>query len=449
MRNFSAVILAAGAGVRINSSIPKVMHKLSGKPLLEWVIKAVSFLKPDDIVVVLGHGAGTVEKYLSGKNIKIVYQEKQLGSAHALMQAEKVFENYKGKILVISGDVPLIKPSTLSTLIKNNKETGASVTVLVAEVKDPFGYGRIVKNNGLLEKIVEEKDATYVEKQIKQINSGIYCFDKNLWEALSKVKPNNAKKEYYITDTVAILKESGKKVSLTAIKDDYEIKGINNRTELSQAERILKDKKVKELLDNGVSIIDVNNVYISYDAKIGRDTVIYPGVFIDTGVSRGKGCIIKGTSYITNSKIGDESVISYSYVDGAFVSKKVKIGPFSHIRPESVLKENVKIGNFSETKKVLIEKNSKVNHLSYIGDAKLGKDVNIGAGTITCNYDGVKKHRTIIGAKSFVGSNVNFIAPVKIGQGVLVAAGSTITHDVPSGKLAIARAKQELKCRKI
>ncbi|MDR3256904.1 MAG: bifunctional UDP-N-acetylglucosamine diphosphorylase/glucosamine-1-phosphate N-acetyltransferase GlmU [Endomicrobium sp.] len=443
MKNFSVVILGAGAGTRIKSSLPKIMHKLSGKPLIKWVIDSVSALKPDNIVLVLGHGAEIIEKSLSESNVKIVYQKKQLGSAHAVMQSKKVLKNYEGNILVVSADVPLVKPSTLLSLIKNNVKTGVSVTVLAAEVENPFGYGRIVRNGRFLEKIVEEKDATLNERQIKEINSGIYCFDKNLWKALSNVQPNNAKKEYYVTDTIAILKNLGKQASLIIVKENCEVKGINNRVELSQAENILKNRKIRELLDNGVTIVDTNNVYISYDAKIGTDTIIYPGAFIDVGVSIGKNCVIKGASYIINSKIGDENIILYSYVDGAVIDKKVKIGPFSHIRPGSVLQENVKVGNFSETKKSVISKNSKVNHLSYIGDAQVGEDVNIGAGTITCNYDGLRKHQTVIGSKSFIGSNVNFIAPVKIGQGVLIAAGSTITRDVSSGKLAIARVRQQ------
>ncbi|GHT07856.1 bifunctional protein GlmU [Endomicrobiia bacterium] len=449
MKNFSAVILAAGAGARMKSSLPKVIHKLSGKPLVKWVIDSVSALKPDGIVLVLGHGTEVVGEYLSESGIKIVYQREQLGSGHALMQAEKVLKNYKGGILVVSADVPLVRSSTLSSLVSNNKKTGASVTVLAARVENPFGYGRIVRNGGFLEKIVEEKDATPAEKRIKEINSGIYCFDKNLWKALSKLKSNNANKEYYITDTVAILKESGRKTSLVVVEDNYEVRGINNRSELSCAESIVNNRKIKELLSNGVSIVDADNVYISYDAKIGGDTVVYPGAFIDVGVSIGKNCIIRGASYISNSKIGDESAILYSYIEGAVIDKKVTVGPFSHIREGSVLRENVRIGNFSETKKAVIAKNSKVNHLSYIGDALVGKNVNIGAGTITCNYDGAKKHQTIIGSESFIGSNVNFVAPVKIGCGVLVAAGSTITHDVQSGKLVIARVRQEVKRRRI
>jgi bifunctional UDP-N-acetylglucosamine pyrophosphorylase/glucosamine-1-phosphate N-acetyltransferase len=450
MKNFSAVILAAGAGIRMKSYLPKVMHTLSGKPLIKWVIDTVSSLKPDNIVVVLGYGADKVEKYLlkiNVKNLMIVYQKEQLGSAHAVMQAKNIFKSYSGNILVLSGDVPLIEKNTLVSLIKTNQKANSSVTVLATQVSDPFGYGRIVKKDGFLEKIVEEKEATFSQKQINLINSGIYCFDKNLWKALLKVKSNNAKKEYYITDTVAILKDMEKSASLTITKNENEVKGINNRLELSQAETLLKYKKIKELFESGISIIDANSVYISYDTKIGQDSVIYPGVFIDEGVTIGKNCVLKGSSYIANSKIDSDSVISYSYVNGAIIGKNVKVGPWSHIRPGSVLKDNVKVGNFSETKKSVISKNSKVNHLSYIGDAEIGEDVNIGAGTITCNYDGLNKHKTIIGAKSFVGSNVNFVAPVKIGENVVIGAGSTITQDVPAGKLAIARARQELKRR--
>ncbi|MCL2484650.1 MAG: bifunctional UDP-N-acetylglucosamine diphosphorylase/glucosamine-1-phosphate N-acetyltransferase GlmU [Endomicrobia bacterium] len=452
MKNFSAVILAAGAGTRMKSAMPKVMHKLSGKPIINWVIDSVEKLNPENIVVVLGHKAEIVEenlKSLENSKIKIVYQKEQLGSAHALIQAQKALKNYTGEILVISGDVPLVKSATLSNLIKQNNKSKASITVLAATVENPFGYGRIVKTGTVLEKIVEEKDASTQEQLIKEINSGIYCFDKNIWNALSKVKPNNAKKEYYLTDTVEILKKSGKKAAFTVTQDAFEVKGINNRKELAQAEQILQKRKIQDLLENGVTFINPENVFVSCDAKIGEDTIIYPGVFISNGVSIGKNCVVQGTSFIKNSKIGDNCEISYSYINGVVINKNVKIGPFAHIRPGSVLKDNVRVGNFSEIKKSVVSAGSKVNHLSYIGDAVVGADVNIGAGTITCNYDGQKKHQTHIGDKTFVGSNVNFVAPVKIGKGALIAAGSTITHDVPSDKLAIARARQEVKRRKI
>jgi len=452
MKNFSAVILAAGAGTRMKSALPKVMHELAGKPLIGRVLDSVSKLKPENIVVVLGHKAEIVEKYLSSLNnskIKIVYQNKQLGSAHALMQAEKTLKNYGGNILVISGDVPLVKSSTLAKLLKSLQADKASVSVLAARVDNPFGYGRILRTGAVLEKIVEEKDATVSEKLVKEINSGIYCFDKNIWNALLKVKPNNAKKEYYLTDTVEILKKSGKKAALSVAANAFEVQGVNDRKDLAAAEKIALKEKISELLDSGVTIIDPENVYISSDAKVGVDTIIYPGAFIASNVTIGKSCVIQGTSFIKNSKIGDGSKIIYSYVTGAEISRNVKIGPFAHIRPGSVLKDNVKVGNFSETKKTVIAKGSKVNHLSYIGDAHIGESVNVGAGVITCNYDGTNKHKTVIGAKSFVGSNVNLVAPVKVGSNVLIAAGSTITKDIPSGKLAIARSRQEHKIRRI
>jgi bifunctional UDP-N-acetylglucosamine pyrophosphorylase/glucosamine-1-phosphate N-acetyltransferase len=447
-KKFSVLILAAGAGIRMKSSIPKVMHKLCGKSLINWAVEAAFALRPDNVIVVLGYGSDIIEKSLSGKNIKFVYQKEQLGSAHAVMQAEEILGGYDGDILVISGDVPLVKSSTLFSLLKNNENTGSSVTVLTAEIENPFGYGRIIRKGEGLEKIVEEKDASFSEKKIKEVNSGIYCFDKNLWKILSKVKPNNREKEYYITDTIAILKKLGKKTSAFITKNNYEIMGVNNRFDLLEVENVLNNIKIKKLLDSGVSLIGKSNLYISYDAKIGCDTVIYPGVFIDVGVSIGKNCLIKGTSYIINSKIGDGSIISYSSVEGAVLYKMVEVGGFSCIRQNSILEDNVKIGNFSEIKNSKISKNTKINHFSYIGDAQIGENVNIGAGTVTCNYDGVKKHQTIIGSKSFVGSNVTIIAPIKVGHDTFIAAGSTITRDVPSGKFVIARAKQELKHKK-
>jgi bifunctional UDP-N-acetylglucosamine pyrophosphorylase/glucosamine-1-phosphate N-acetyltransferase len=428
----------------MKSFLPKVVHKVGGKCILNRVIDTVNTLKPKNVVVVLGHENEKVEKFLSGyKGIKIVKQEKQLGSGHAIMQAESIFKNYNGNVLVVSGDVPLIKSSTLKKLINNCEKEKVAAAVLSAEVEEPFGYGRIIRRDGFLEKIVEEKDADSFQKKIREINSGIYCFSKSLWGVLPKIKNNNANKEYYITDAIALLKEQNEKVSVMKTADICEIKGVNNRKELAEIEDILKKRKIENLLENGITIIDKNNIYIADDAKIGQDTKIYPNAFIDRGVVIGENCIIKGNSYIANSKIGNEVIVSYSYIDGAEIKDNAKIGPFAHIRPDTLLKENVKIGNFSETKKSVIGKNSKVNHLSYIGDCEIGENVNVGAGTITCNYDGEKKHKTVIGDNSFVGSNVNFVAPVKIGKNVLVGAGSTITKDVESGKFAIARMRQQ------
>ncbi|MDR0401515.1 MAG: bifunctional UDP-N-acetylglucosamine diphosphorylase/glucosamine-1-phosphate N-acetyltransferase GlmU, partial [Endomicrobium sp.] len=375
MKKFSAVILAAGSSKRMKSCFPKAIHTVSGKPLIKWIIDSVSLLKPDNLVVVLGWNSGYVEKILSYNNsIKIVYQKEQLGSGHALLQAIGILKNYKNDILVLGTDIPLIKSSTLLSLIKNNKKTGSSATVLIAQIDNPHGYGRVfVNDDGYLEKIVEENNATLIDKQIKIINSGIYCFNESLlWDILSKLKPNNINNEYYITDTIAIFNSLGKKVSSITVKDSYEVKGINTRLELFEVENLLKQKKIEELLNDGVTIIDINNVYISYDAKVGKDSIIYPNVFIDIGVSIGKNCTIMFGSYIKNSVIGDMATVLYSYIDGAIINENVRIGPFSHIRSNSVLKKNVVIGNFSEIKKSMVSENSKISHLSYIGDAEIG-----------------------------------------------------------------------------
>jgi bifunctional UDP-N-acetylglucosamine pyrophosphorylase/glucosamine-1-phosphate N-acetyltransferase len=431
----------------MKSCLPKVVHNVGCKSMINRVVDAVKILKPDNIVVVLGYKSEFIEKLLVGEKIKFAYQKEQLGSADAVKQAQKIFESYFGDILVINGDVPLIKSSSISKLINLKNKTNYPAAVLASKTDEPFGYGRIVRNGLFLEKIIEEKDASPVEKQIKEVNSGIYCFSKDIWKILPKIKPNKAKKEYYITDVVEILNRLGEKVCVSLNEDFCEVMGINNKMELANAERILNSRKVHELLNKGVMFLDINNVYISDDAKIGEDTKIYPGVFVDRNVSIGKNCTVKGSSYIINSEIEDNCVISYSYINGVKLSKNVKIGPFAHLRPETILKENVKVGNFSEIKKSVVSRNSKVNHLSYIGDSNIGANVNIGAGTITCNYDGAKKHQTVIGSNSFIGSNVNFVAPVRIGKNVLIGAGSTITKNVKSGLVAIERSSQITKKR--
>lgn len=433
----------------MNSSLPKVLQELSGKPILQWVIDSISCAKPEHVVIVLGHKADMVEAWLKAKGVKadVVCQKEQLGSANAVEAARDYFKDYTGDILVLNGDTPLIRPDTLKLLAAQNTSSACSATVLTASASNPFGYGRIIRKGAEFEKIVEQKDASPDELLIDEINAGVYCFDKNLWQALKEVKPNNAKGEYYITDTIAILRAMGKSVGIVKVDDEHEVMGINDRVQLAEACQIINSQTLKNLMKAGVSIMDPQNTYISYDAKIGRDTVIYPNCFIGPNVIIGANCRIEGATSIKNSTIGDNVIIKYSYIDGADISNNVNIGPYSHIRPESVLAENVKVGNFSEIKKSVIETGSKVNHLSYIGDAKVGKNVNVGAGTITCNYDGSKKHQTIIGDNSFVGSNVNLVAPVKIGEQVLIAAGSTITDDVEDKKLVIARSKQLTKVR--
>jgi bifunctional UDP-N-acetylglucosamine pyrophosphorylase/glucosamine-1-phosphate N-acetyltransferase len=382
-----------------------------------------------------------LEKY---KNVDTVLQKERLGSGHALLQVKNKAKGLKGNLIVMCGDTPLIKKNTIKKLLSYHLKHKNHATVLSGIIENPFGYGRIVRDvKGNVSCIVEEKSATIQEKQIKEINSGIYCFSLEiLWQALSKVKPNNNKKEYYLTDVISILNKSGYKTDAVSVCSEEEILGVNDRLQLATASDILRGRKIEELMANGVTIIDPYTTYIDGDVVIGQDTVVKPNTFIEGNVAIGSDCIIGPNAVIADSKIANNVTIRYSYVDGAEIENNVKIGPFAHIRPNTVLKENVKVGNFSEIKKSVIDKNSKVNHLSYIGDATIGKNVNIGAGTITCNYDGKNKHQTILEDEVFVGSNVNLVAPVKIEKGVVIGAGSTITKNVESGKLAVARAKQ-------
>lgn len=454
MNNIYGVILGAGEGTRMKSCLPKVLHKVAGKELISHVTGCLSHVNMQKLFVVIGNGSELVLKHLEEVNKKInvvpVLQEKRLGSGHALLQVKKYAGGLKGHLVVMCGDTPLVKHETIKQLIKYHIKNKNSATVLSGIVDNPFGYGRIVRNSsGNVSCIAEEKSADDEQKQIKEINSGIYCFDlQNLWQALSKVKNNNSKNEYYLTDVISILNKSGHKTDAVSLTNEEEILGINDRKQLAYAEKILRNRKIEELMANGVTITDPSSTYIDSDVVIGQDTIIKPNTSIEGKSEIGEDCIIGPNTCITNAYIGDKTTVLYSYIESADIKNNIKIGPFSHIRPGSVLKDNVKVGNFSEVKKSVIDKGSKINHLSYIGDALIGKGVNIGAGTITCNYDGSKKHQTVIKDDVFVGSNVNLVAPVKIGSKVLIAAGSTITENVLPNKLTIARARQIIKVRK-
>lgn len=434
----------------MKSSVPKVLHALCGRPLVRWVLSAVAGLNANKIYLVVGQGSKEVKLELKDEKIVFVEQKKQLGTGHALRRAEKYLKDYGGDILVLCADTPLIKSETLGLLVDYHRENSNSATVLSCCVSEPFGYGRIVRiASGEVERIVEEKDADEQQKKIKEINSGIYCFSsRKVWDALCGLSNKNAKREYYLTDVISILSGQGEKTGAYSEVSPDEILGVNDRLDLSKAESIERSRILEKHMLEGVTIVDPNCTYISAEPKIGRDTIIYPGTIIEGKTVIGENCRIGPYSFIRDSVVANGVEVRYSNVFSSKIDDMAKIGPYSHIRPGTRIKHKAKIGNFSEVKNSVIGNGSKVNHLSYIGDSFLGKDVNIGAGTITCNYDGKQKSKTYIGDRSFVGSNVNLVAPVKVGRDTLLGAGSTITENVPSNALAIARARQVNKPRK-
>ena len=405
-----AIVMAAGKGTRMKSKNSKLVQKIYGKEIVKRAVENAQKAGVRDIVAVVGYKKEEVMKVL-GDNIKYAYQDEMLGTGHAVMQAKEYLKGKKGKVLVLNGDVPLIRPETLNKLIEKSIENKEYATLLTAIYDDPTGYGRIVRDEGgNIEGIVEEKDTTPEQKKIKEINAGIYCFDiEALLKALEKVTPNNKQGEYYITDVIQIMNDSGLKTGAVLVEDNTEILGINDRIQLGILTKVLQMRINTELMKNGVTIEDTNTTYIYDDVEIGMDTVIHPNTTIKSGVVIGEDC---------------------------------EIGPNSYIREGCKLANHVKIGSFVEIKKAIIGEGTKVPHLSYMGDCEIGEKCNIGCGTITCNYDGFNKSKTIIGNHSFIGSNTNLVAPVTLGDNTFVAAGSTITDDVPEYALAIARERQ-------
>lgn len=443
MSNRYAIILAAGQGTRMKSKLYKVLHPVCGKPMVQHVIDQVNQLQIEDIVTVIGHGAEKVQEQL-GDSCKYALQEQQLGTAHAVMQAESVLSAKSGTTLVICGDTPLIKAETMKELIALHEQSQAKATILTAYADNPAGYGRVLRGEGgLVEKIVEHKDASEEERYVKEINTGTYCFDNQaLFSALKKVSNENVQGEYYLPDVIEILKEEGEVVTAFQSSDFEETLGVNDRVALSQAEQILR-KRINEMhMRNGVTIIDPLTTFIEADVQIGQDTVINPGSFIKGKSIIGQDCLIGPNTEVSNCEIGDGTEVFQSVVHESSIGSFVKIGPFAHVRPQSDIKDSVKIGNFVEIKKTVFGKGSKASHLSYIGDAEVGENVNIGCGSITVNYDGKNKYLTKIEDNVFIGCNSNLVAPVTVGEGAYVAAGSTITQDVPQQALSVARARQ-------
>lgn len=443
MSNRYAIILAAGQGTRMKSKLYKVLHPVCGKPMVQHVIDQVKSLNINEIVTIVGHGAEKVKEQL-GEDSQYALQAEQLGTAHAVLQSEGMLADKEGVTIVVCGDTPLIKAETMEALFKHHEETNAKATILTARAEDPTGYGRIVRNdNGFVEKIVEHKDATEQERSINEINTGTYCFDnKLLFETIHKVSNDNVQGEYYLPDVIEILKNQGEIVSAYVTDNFAETLGVNDRVALAEAERTMK-KRINEFhMRNGVSFIDPDNTYIGPDVVIGQDTVIYPGTTISGKTVVGSECLLGPNSEISDCEIGNNTVIRQSAAFNSKIGSEVNIGPFAHIRPDSDIHDEVKIGNFVEIKKAVFGRGSKASHLSYIGDAEVGADVNIGCGSITVNYDGKNKFLTKIEDGVFIGCNSNLVAPVTIGKGAYVAAGSTITEDVPGEALALARARQ-------
>lgn len=437
------IVLAAGKGTRMKSKLYKVLHKVCGKTMVEHVVDAARGVNPAKIVTVVGTGAGEVEKVLDGKS-DFAFQEKQLGTGDAVMTAKEELGDKDGATLVVTGDTPLFTTETFDELFKYHAEKGNAATVLTAEAPNPFGYGRIIRDDqGNVLRIVEQKDGKPEELKVKEINTGVFCFDnKKLFEALKHVDNNNAQGEYYLTDVLEILRNSGERVGAYKMPDFSESLGVNDRIALAQATKTMQRRINEEHMRNGVSFIDPDTAYIDAGVKIGNDTVIEGNVVIEGNTEIGSDCYITNGSRIVDSKIGNHVTITSSTLQEAEMDDNTDIGPNSHLRPKAVIRKGAHIGNFVEIKKAEIGENSKVGHLTYVGDATLGKDINVGCGTIFSNYDGVKKFHTNVGDHSFIGAGSTLIAPINVADHTFIAADSTITKDVDKYDMAIARGRQ-------
>jgi bifunctional UDP-N-acetylglucosamine pyrophosphorylase / glucosamine-1-phosphate N-acetyltransferase len=442
------IILAAGLGTRMKSNLAKVLHRLDGRPLINHVCETALSLGPKRVCVVVGHQAADVERAVLNEcdaaTITFAVQKEQLGTGDAVNSAREQFENNDSVTLVLSGDVPMIRKETLAALVEQHTsqgDDGAACTVLTIDLKDPFGYGRVVRDHSKgFDRIVEQKDATEHEKTINEINSGIYCFDtKKLFAALSQVSTDNAQGEYYLTDVPRILREQGDEVAIYKCDDPLEVEGVNDRKQLAGMEKQIRRRTVAKLmLESGVTFIDPKASYVSAKAAIGRDTVIYPNVTIEGKTVIGEGCVLRPGSRITNSTIGNGvEVRDHCFITDSEIGDNCAVGPMAHLRGHAVMEADAKVGNFVELKKSRLGRGSKASHLTYLGDATIGEGTNIGAGTITCNYDGKNKHETHIGNKVKIGSDTMLIAPITVGDGAVTGAGSVVTKDVEPNKLVV------------
>jgi bifunctional UDP-N-acetylglucosamine pyrophosphorylase/glucosamine-1-phosphate N-acetyltransferase len=445
-KGLSALILAAGKGTRFKSDKIKILHFLMGKSMLQWVVDSIQGLGPDRIHIVVGYQKDLVQKSLTGQNIDFVFQTKQLGTAHAVLAAQAALKKEADKdLLIMNGDLPLIRSETLKPLLRNHREKGNSLTFLTTDLEDPTGFGRVKLSEDKTFRIIEEKDATPAQRKEKEINVGIYLFRiKDLLKGLTQVSNKNKKGEYYLTDMIEILSRNGRKVGKYKTRNTEEIVGVNDRYELARAIDVLRLRKVKSLTEQGVTVYDPGSTWIDYDVKVGRDTVIYPSVILEGASVIGSHCTLFPYVHVIDTRVGKRvKLLSSSMIEQSVIQNDAQVGPFTHLRPNTIIRQGAKVGNFVEMKNTDFGRHSKAGHLSYLGDADIQEDVNIGAGTITCNYDGARKSRTKIESGAFIGSGTELVAPVKIGKKAYVGAGSTITKDVSPEALAVSRSRQE------
>jgi bifunctional UDP-N-acetylglucosamine pyrophosphorylase / glucosamine-1-phosphate N-acetyltransferase len=452
MPDLHVVILAAGKGTRMKSARPKVLHHVAGTPMIDYVLATAAQLTPRSITVVVGHQPDILRRALAGHGgLRVVVQEPQLGTGHALLSTKGALSEAEGTLVLLSGDVPALTAKSLKVLVDHHVTAKAAATVMTAVVANPLGYGRIVRTAGSragggrqIARIVEEKDATPGEREIQEINSGIYAFDLDgLFETLQTIGASNAQGEYYLPDLVAVFRSRSRSVETVTVSNPEEIQGINSRAELAAASRNVRLQKTAELMAAGVTLEDPETTYIDRDVMVGADTVIHPFVSLERGTTIGEGCEIHSGARIVASRIGDRvTVLNHCVITDSTVEHGASVGPFAHLRPESVIKPRAKVGNFVEMKKSTLGAGSKSMHLTYLGDAEIGENVNIGAGTITCNYDGTSKHTTTIESGAFIGSDSQLIAPVTVGKEAYVGTGTTVREDVPPGALAVSAGKQ-------
>lgn len=445
-KGLAAVILAAGKGTRMKSALPKVLHPICGEPMLYYPLEASRQAGFKQLKVVVGHQAEQVKERFSNDDATWIEQTDQLGTGHALMCAAEALRGYSGPLLLLCGDVPLLKAETLKQLENYHAQQKSAVTVLTAQMPNPTGYGRVIRDGEQVLSIVEEKDATDEQRQVTEINTGTYLFDSDfVLSALKGLNKNNAQGEYYLTDVVAAAVAAGEKTRALCVDDPTEVMGINDRCQLAEAEVIMRWKINADLMLGGISMTDPTTVYVDNGVELGMDTLIHPNVHLHGKTSIGKNCIIETGVVVVDSQIADGVHLKAgSAIEESHIGPDCKIGPMAHLRPGTVLAGNNKIGNYVETKKAQLDEGAQASHLTYIGDAEVGKNVNFGCGTITCNYDGVNKHKTIVEDDVFVGSDTQFVAPVTIGRNSLIAAGSTITKDVPADSLAMSRTNQRV-----